>query len=284
MNNEQTDRYNQSVVRDAIEDLMRLEEELRTYAKSGHNVKPGESSVDADLASARIEVVGRRAEIALQRETMERTDTLERDKLKDAEIVREKEATSKRTDRYVTGVGTLVGLLIAFVPPSFAFYQFIVTQAKAEQNKRDIAIVEARKAFISKRLDTYSKATAVASRLLISPRDSKNGDTFKKAQDDYEALYWASLPFVEDGNVREKSEALHKSIKDFAPKDSFTGTKDPRLDLKATVNEFTLAMRVSLFAAYNPDIPLDSLVKAAPGDVGPITIPDPDSSKKGKTQ
>ena len=96
-------------------------------------------------------------------------------------------------------------LFTALVAPTIGLVQFGLSQksaalATADARKREselraeTALLEARKAFDAKQLRLYEQAIAVSGKLAAEP---VNSEGFKKAQQEFERLYWAELPLIE---------------------------------------------------------------------------------------
>jgi hypothetical protein len=163
-----------------------------------------------------------------ERLELERERLQEETRLKEAglELARRRlEASLPRTDR--SWGAALRASLVATIPlaaalaaPTIGLIQFGLSQeqaAKAAANARiaesearaETARLEARKAFNAKRLALYEKAIAVTGRLASDRMDSPG---FEQARRDFERLYWAELPLVEDTEVRQAMVKLRPAL------------------------------------------------------------------------
>jgi hypothetical protein len=155
----------------------------------------------------------------LREEVRQRDEELALQRLQIEASVPKPETRSWRTELRTVFLGSLP-LLTALVAPTIGLVQFglsqeYAAQAAAEARKREAELgaatarLEARKAFDAKKLQLYAQAITVSGKLAAEPVGSI---AFKKAQQEFERLYWAELPLVETEPVERAMIQLRGAI------------------------------------------------------------------------
>jgi hypothetical protein len=150
-----------------------------------------------------------------------------------------------KLEKFMASFGPFLGFLLTAVG-------LIISVSNFSKDQKHKSALEFKRDFWSKQSDIYLKTSqaigTICAEVNKSDPDDFNSANFYKSKEDFEALYWGEMNFVQDSVVIADMKSFDQYIKDFNPK---VTNIDYRQTLIKLGNKIIVTCRKSYMHSFN---------------------------------